>query len=67
MFNVGDKVLASIGGGDYMPATIVSTEGWFFVSSLEYAVEFDRHPVTTSGTLSHRRVTVNRGKVRAIN
>lgn len=57
-FNIGDRVMARIFGSDYYPATIVSPVGWYFIPSMCCPVEFDRKPVTASGTLNSRRVTV---------
>ena len=62
-FKPGDRVLARIFGSDYCPATIVSTEGWYFVASTCYAVEFDRRPITAQGTLNSNRVTVRKADV----
>lgn len=62
-FRPGDRVLARINGSDYYPATIVDPKGWWFVSTQCYAVEFDQRPVTSSGTLNARRVTVLKGNV----
>jgi hypothetical protein len=57
-FNIGDRVMARIFGSDYYPATIVSSVGWSSIPSMCCPVEFDRKPVTASGTLNSRRVTV---------
>ncbi len=63
-FKPGDRVLARIFGSDYYPATILSTEGWDFVPSMCCPVEFDRRPVTSSGTLNSLRVTVLKGDIK---
>ena len=57
-YKAGDRVMARIFGSDYYPATIASSAGWGFIPSMCCPVEFDRKPVTTSGTLNSRRVTV---------
>jgi hypothetical protein len=60
----GDRVLARIFGSDYCPATVLSTEGWHFVPSMCCPVEFDRRPITSSGTLNSRRVTVLKADIK---
>ena len=65
-FNIGDRVMARIFGSEYYPATIVNPVGWYFIPSMCYPVEFDRKPVTASGTLNSRRVTVLKCDVKAV-
>lgn len=57
-YKAGARVMARIFGSDYCPATIVSSVGWSSIPSMCCPVEFDRKPVTASGTLNSRRVTV---------
>jgi hypothetical protein len=65
-FKPGDRVMARIFGSDYYPATIVSPVGWYFIPSMCCPVEFDRKPVTASGTLNSRRVTVLKCDIKEI-
>jgi hypothetical protein len=65
-YKTGDRVMARIFGSDYCPATIVSPVGWHFIPSMCCPVEFDRKPVTASGTLNSRRVTVLKCDIKEI-